>query len=143
MSDKPMHDKKVIIDLETKFWNAIRDRDPETATALMADPCLLSGAQGVMALTRSDYQRMSGDTSWKLHDFRMDKIDVQFPADDVAVIGYVIHEDVTVEGRKLELQAAETSTWVEKDGKWLCVAHTESILGDPFGRDKQDMKQAA
>ena len=138
-----MTSKKDIIDLETRFWNAIRDRDVKSAVALMTDPCTLAGAQGVMPLTRKDYTRMSGDSSWKLHGFKMDKVDVQFPGDDVAVIGYVIEEDMTVEGKKIELQAAETSTWVRQDGKWLCASHTESILGDPFGRDKQPMKKAA
>jgi ketosteroid isomerase-like protein len=138
-----MASKKDIVDLETKFWNAIRDRETEAAVALMADPCTLSGAQGVMALTREDYARMAADGSWQLHDFKMDKVDVQFPADDVAIIGYIVNENLTVEGKKLKLKAAESSTWVKQDGEWLCAAHTESVLGDPFGRDRQPVSYAA
>ena len=96
-----------------------------------------------MPLTREDYTRMSSDSSWELHGFKMDKVDVRFPADDVAVIGYVVDEDLTVEGNEIKLRAAETSTWVKQDGKWLCASHTESILGDPFGRDRQPISQAA
>jgi hypothetical protein len=29
------------------------------------------------------------------------------------------------------------STWVRRNGGWVCALHTESILGDPFGRDKR------
>jgi uncharacterized protein (TIGR02246 family) len=138
-----MATKKEIVDLETKFWTAIRDRDAKSALALMTEPCTLAGAQGVMPLTREDYTRMSGDSSWELHGFKMDKVDVRFPADDVAIIGYIVDEDLTVEGSKVKLKAAETSTWVKQDGKWLCASHTESILGDPFGRDRQPISQAA
>lgn len=136
-------DKQHIIDLETKFWTAIRDRDTATAVSLMIDDCLLAGSQGVMALTRDDYARMAGDSSWELHDFKLDKVQVQFPGEGVAVIGYVVDENMTVEGRKLRLRAADTSTWVSRDGQWLCVSHTESILGDPFGRDRQPKEQSA
>jgi hypothetical protein len=34
------------------------------------------------------------------------------------------------------LDVVETSVWVRTDGQWLCAAHTESIRGDPFGRDR-------
>jgi hypothetical protein len=43
---------------------------------------------------------------------------------------------MTVDGKPLSLDAADTSTWVKKDGEWLCAAHTEAITGDPFGRDR-------
>ena len=34
-----MASKKNIVELETEFWNAIRDRDTKSAVALMTDPC--------------------------------------------------------------------------------------------------------
>ena len=138
-----MTSKQDIIDLEKKFWTAIQERDPDTATSLMADPCVLAGSSGVMALTRKDYARMAEDPSWELHTFKLDKIEVRFPSKEIAVIGYVVKEDMTVEGKKLHLEAADSSTWVKQDGEWLCVSHTESILGDAFGRDRQPMKKAA
>jgi hypothetical protein len=36
-----------------------------------------------------------------------------------------------------KLDAADSSTWVRRNGRWLCALHTEAILGDPFGRDRQ------
>lgn len=137
-----MPSKKEIVDLETSFWNAIRDEDAAAAIKLIHDPCILSGAHGVMALSRDDYSRMAAKPTWKLNSFKLDKVDVQFPGEDVAIIGYVIDEDMIVEGKPLKLTAAETSTWIRKDGEWLCAAHTESILGDPFGRDKEIKKAA-
>src|SRR5262245_24734248 len=33
-----------LMELEQKYWNAIRDRDGETAASLSDDPCLVVGA---------------------------------------------------------------------------------------------------
>ena len=44
---------------------------------------------------------------------------------------------VTVDGEPVSLEAADVSTWVRRDGRWLCALHTESLAGDPFGRDRQ------
>jgi len=57
--------------------------------------------------------------------------------DDVAVVAYKVREQLTVDGKPLTLDAADASTWVRRDGRWLCALHTESIAGDPFGRDRR------
>jgi hypothetical protein len=36
-----------------------------------------------------------------------------------------------------DVDAADSSTWVHRDGRWLCALHTEAIAGAPFGRDGQ------
>ena len=56
------------------------------------------------------------------------------PTDDVAVIGYTITEHLEVDGKPMTLKAAESSTWLRQNGRWQCVQHSESVLGDPFGR---------
>ena len=52
-------------------------------------------------------------------------------------MAYQVHEELTVEGKPLTLDAADASTWVRRDGTWRCALHTESIAGDPFGRDRR------
>jgi len=47
-----------------------------------------------------------------------------------------VHEELTVEGKPVTLDAADSSTWVRRDGHWLCAAHTETLSGDPYGRDR-------
>jgi len=47
-----------------------------------------------------------------------------------------VHEELTVEGKPVTLDAADASTWVRRDGRWVCALHTESLRGDPFGRDR-------
>jgi hypothetical protein len=56
--------------------------------------------------------------------------------EDVAILAYKVHEDVTVDGKKVSFDASDASTWVKRGGQWRCALHTESIAGDPFGRDR-------
>jgi hypothetical protein len=56
--------------------------------------------------------------------------------DDTALVAYAVHEALTVDGSPVSFDAADTSTWVRRDDRWICAAHTESLRGDPFGRDR-------
>jgi hypothetical protein len=74
---------------------------------------------------------------WELRDFDIRDAKVERLGDEVAVIGYKVHEKLTVEGKPLEMEAADASTWIRKNGGWVCALHTESLIGDPFGRDRK------
>jgi uncharacterized protein (TIGR02246 family) len=133
----PRSVEKELLELERQYWQALKDRDVEAALELTDDPCIVAGAQGVATIGRDQFAEMMEKSDWTLHDFRLsDDVQVQRLSDDVAVIGYQVHEDMTVEGKPLSLDAADTSVWVRKEGRWLCAAHTESLIGDPFGRDR-------
>jgi hypothetical protein len=57
----------------------------------------------------------------------------------LAIVAYQVHEELTVDGKPVTLDAADSSTWVRRNGRWLCALHTEAIAGDPFGRDGQQI----
>jgi uncharacterized protein (TIGR02246 family) len=124
--------------LERQYWDAMRDRDTETALKLTDDPAIVTGAQGHMKIDPTQFSRMLESETWTLLDYELDDVQVLAPTDDVAVIAYKVTEQMTVEGKPLTLKAADASTWVRRDGRWLCVLHTESVLGDPFGRDRSE-----
>ena len=125
-----------IIDVETQFWNAIRDGDADAASNMVSDTCLVTGAQGNAAIDPKMFAKMMDDPKWTLHEFSFEKANVVFLDDDTAVIAYTVTEKLTVDGKPLTLKAADASTWVRRNGRWLCALHTESVLGDPFGRDR-------
>ena len=66
------------------------------------------------------------------------------PSTEVAIVSsssgislaYTVHEELTVDGEPVSHDATEASTWVRRDGQWLCAMHSESVKGDPFGRDR-------
>jgi uncharacterized protein (TIGR02246 family) len=127
-----------LIELEKKYWQAIKDGDAETASELSDDPCIIAGAQGVFAIDKSDLRSMMEKASYKLESFEVDdEIEVKLLTDDVAVLAYKVHEELVVDGNPVSVDAADSSTWIRRDGKWVCAAHTESIKGDPFGRDRR------
>lgn len=128
--------KREIIDLETRYWQAMKDKDVETALALTADPCIVTGAQGVSRIDADKYRRLMEGGTWELRSFRFDDVEVLDLAEDAAVIGYNVTEELLVDGKPLTLTAADASTWIRKGGEWRCALHTESPKGDPFGRDR-------
>lgn len=122
--------------LERKFWQAMVDKDADAGASLASDPCIVTGGQGVGKIDRRTFVKMMEGATWELHDFAFSDVAVEQVTDDVAVIAYKVRENLTVDGKKLTMDAADASTWVRKNGAWQCVLHTESVLGDPFGRDR-------
>ena len=57
--------------------------------------------------------------------------------DDVAIVAYQVTEELTVDGKPVTLNAADSSTWIRRNGGWMCALHTEAIAGDPYGRDRK------
>ena len=133
-----VHEQK-IIDLEQKFWRTMVERNTEASVAMLPEKSIVAGAQGAALLTRDDYRGMAkeGDRLWRLKSFRLEDVKVIFPTEDVAVIAYIVTEEMEVEGQPLTLKAADATTWVRQNGEWLAALHTESVLGDPFGRDRK------
>lgn len=123
-----------IIALEKRFWQTMIDRDVDTATGLMADRSIVTGAQGVSTIDRKAFAKMMSGGQWTLKSFAFDKVQVVFAGDDVAVVGYEVTEELDVDGTPLTLVAYDASTWSRADGAWKCILHTESVKGDPFGR---------
>jgi hypothetical protein len=99
-------------------------------------PCLVAGASGVGLIDKETFTRMMSGARYTLHAFEIKDSKVRQAADDVALMAYKVHEDLTVDGEKVSMDAADTSAWVRRGGQWRCALHTESLAGDPYGRDK-------
>jgi len=127
-----------LLNLERRFWQALQDRDVDTAAALTDEPCILTGAQGVGAIDRKTFVAMMKAPTWTINGFQIKEgAQVRLLSEDVAIVAYEVHEELTVDGQPVSLDAADASTWVRRNGRWLCALHTESILGDPYGRDRR------
>jgi len=128
-----------VLELERQYWQAMKDNDLDTILELTDEPGLVAGAQGVVVLDKALYTKMMDNPSWEIRDFHIgDDIEIRFLNEETAVVAYTIKEELIVDGESVTLNAADTSTWVRRKGRWLCAVHTESMLGDPFGRDRSD-----
>lgn len=126
-----------LISLEKKYWQALKDQNLDMMLSLSANPCLVAGAQGFSELSHNELREMMKKTSYTLQDFEFDENStVKFLNEDTALVAYKVREDLTVDNEPLSFDAADTSLWVRQDGRWVCALHTESLLGDPFGRDR-------
>ncbi len=132
-------DAKTFIALEKKFWDAIQRKDGPATAAMTADKCVVVGAQGVGLVDRATMEKLTVEGQWTLDHYEFDETTFQaLPVDaDTAVVAYKVTENVTYEGAPLTLVANDASVWRRNGSEWHCVLHTESVAGDPFGRDRK------
>jgi uncharacterized protein (TIGR02246 family) len=129
--------ERELVALERQYWQALKDKDVETAVDLTDDPCIVTGAQGVGRVDKNTFRSMMDQASWTILDFDIDDdVQIRILGDDTAVLAYKVREELTVDGESVTLDAADASTWVRRNGRWKCALHTEAIAGDPFGRDR-------
>jgi len=131
----PLNTEKELLALENKYWSSMKDNDFAMADRLTADPCIVAGPQGTSLIDKATFRKMMAKPTWTLLDYQIKNAEVQQLTKNVAIIGYNVHMVARYEGEEVTLDAADASTWVKKNGSWVCALHTESPLGDPFGRD--------
>jgi hypothetical protein len=128
-----------LLEQERRFWNAMKEKDARTAGRMTDDGCIVVGAQGVSAVDGKTMAKLTEEGEWQLEQYTVDDktAQVRFIHDDVALVAYKVNERVVVDGKTLNLEANDSSVWVRRDGQWLCAMHTESLAGDPYGRDRR------
>ena len=104
---------------------------------LTDDDCVVTGAQGVARINRETLAAMLKNVPYAIDHFEVMGAEVRSLSGDVAILAYKVREELTVEGKPVSFVASDASAWVRRDGQWRCALHTESISGDPFGRDKR------
>ena len=131
--------KQTLLDLEKRFWDAMRAKDAGTAANMTDDGCIIVGAQGVSAVDPKTMGKLTTEGDWQLQQFSFDErsTQVQFVNEDVAIVAYKVNERVVVDGKTVPIEANDSSVWVRRNGEWRCALHTESLAGDPYGRDRK------
>ena len=124
-----MPDSATIERLEKDFWQSMVDKDADKAMTMIADECLITGPQGTMRSDPADYKRMTEPGSWELDEFEFSDVQVIFPQDDTAIIAYNVHQTGSMKGQEMDLNCADSSTWVRDGDEWKCALHTETIIG--------------
>lgn len=126
-----------LVHLEQQYWQAIKEKDLSTLVRLTDDPCIVTGAQGPGTVGRAAYEKMLTGAKWTVLDFALSDVQVRLASEDVAIIAYRVHEELDVAGERVTLEAADASVWIRREGQWVCSLHTESVIGDPYGRDRK------
>jgi hypothetical protein len=130
-----------ILDLERRYWEAMRTRDIPAAVSLTEFPCLIAGSSGVRSVDQATYEKLMADASWRIKEVEIeDGAELRQLTEDVAVILYRVREEMIVEGAPVTLRAVDSSVWVRRAGGWRCAVHTESVAGGGFGRDEAGLE---
>lgn len=129
--------KQQIIDLETRFWQSMKDKDVDAAKSLIAKEGLVTGPMGRMTMDPEKYAQMTRDGQWTLQNFKMDKVEVVQPNADSAIIAYEVRQTGDMKGQPMDLRCADSSVWVKEGGDWKCALHTETILEDINARQRE------
>ena len=122
--------KQEIEGLEKAFWRSMLDGKPEVATGMLTEPAVMVSGHGATKFDHADYVKMAKNDRYKLIDYAITDMDVIFPREDVAVASYHVNQTVDMQGKPLQMDVYDTSTWVNLDGQWRCVMHTESPVAD-------------
>ena len=135
----PQAQKQELLAVERRFWDTMKTKDAPQSARMTDDGCIVVGAQGVSAIDGKMMAKMMTEGKWELQQFTFDEksTQVKFLTDDIAIVAYKVNERLLVDGKPLPLEANDASVWVRRNGNWLCALHTESLAGDPYGRDKK------
>ncbi|HVH35126.1 nuclear transport factor 2 family protein [Tahibacter sp. UC22_41] len=112
--------------LERAFWDSMIAGKPEIATGMLTEPAVMVSGHGANKFDHAAYTRMARDDRYKLVDYSISDMDVIFPRDDVAVATYQVDQRMEMQGKPVQMNVYDTSTWVKVEGDWRCVMHTES-----------------
>jgi ketosteroid isomerase-like protein len=129
--EETMTEKQTIIDLEKKFWDTMVAKDADTATDMMAKKSIVTGPQGVAEISRGDFGKMMDEGKWTLDSYKFSDVQVIFPNEQTAVIGYKVKQKGMMDGKPYDMEAADASTWTRSGDEWLCVMHSETTLENP------------
>ena len=86
--------------LEKQYWQALEAKDIDAAMRLTDFPCIVTGAQGIGRIDEQTFAAMMKDASYAIRRVELDDsaMEVRLVSDDVAVVGYKVHEELTVDG---------------------------------------------
>ncbi len=120
--------KDEIIALEKDYWDAMKRKDGARTAQLSGKTSLTTGARGVTAIPKDKMGKMTEEGDWTLESYDFSDVEVITPTDDVAIIAYKVKQKVTMKGKKQDISAADSSTWIRGANGWECHAHSESFL---------------
>lgn len=123
------NDSKKLIELETRFWQAMVDADNDTATGLLAEPALMVSPHGAFQFDHATYRKMADQGPRVVTAFDLQDVKVTFPNENTAVLTYRVRQSVAPRDDRGATDTEEmhdSSTWVRSGGGWKCVIHTET-----------------
>lgn len=81
---------------------------------MLTELSLMISAHGVMTFDHAAYTRMANDTKHKVVGYDISGLEVLFPSDEVAIATYRVHQKTEMDGKPMEMDVVDSSTWVKR-----------------------------
>jgi ketosteroid isomerase-like protein len=120
-------DQEVLTELEKNWDAAVRRRDVGFLQQVLADEFMVTYAEGVRA-DKAKELTVAAEFNQQVDSSTLDEFVVKVYG-DTAVVWFTQHLVGPKEGKTLELTFRYTDVWVQRDGRWQCVAsHATKVI---------------
>src|SRR5262245_16460114 len=102
-----------VLQLERRYWDALKDRDVREAGRLTAPDSLILGASGVAEIDPKRVARLIDEAKYRIKSYHIDEGSTRVTqlCDGAVAIAYKVHEDLEVDGKPVKLDAFDASVW--------------------------------
>lgn len=108
---------------ERAMYEAIQSGDMETFERNLSDDFISIYSEGI---SNKD-EEIESISNLTMNSFELSNIRVMSPAENVAIIMYEVNSDGEYKGNPFSGTYYSSSTWVNKDGDWKAIMHTETM----------------
>lgn len=128
---------KAITAKEKEVYETIKAGDMKTFEMYLTDDFIGVSPSGIFDRAKE----VENITGLKLDSYELSDVKVIEPADGVAMIAYTLNASGKFQNEKFSGKYYSTSTWVEKDGEWKAIMHTETEAApeeEPVGMEERE-----
>ena len=117
-----------ILELERKYWQAVKAHDADTIASLSDTTCLVVGPQGIREFDPESISQTAQTMTYVLKSYEIDEslAEIVRVDENIAVVAYRVRTDAEMEGKKARTDAFDSSVWVRRGDTWVCAMHTET-----------------
>jgi ketosteroid isomerase-like protein len=128
-SGKKMSPDAALRDMENRWENAIGKHDAATVETMVADDFVgVSSKPGAKVQNRrAMLANMKGDKD-TYTSTKNERLDVRIFGNSAVVVGTAREKGTGKDGKAFDRSYRFTDTWVERAGKWQCVASQASLI---------------
>jgi len=121
-ADAPEKLEEVLLDLEKKSWESMKDGGASGADVLAEDfvALMIDGNR----LTRTGFLNLLADV--RLKEYSLTDVKLTRLTPDAAVLTYKAKLAFTYKGDEVKQKLWVSSTWAKRDGKWVSVVYHET-----------------
>ncbi|MDO9403022.1 MAG: nuclear transport factor 2 family protein [Polaromonas sp.] len=136
MPNTTENNAQTLVDLETRFWQAMVDQDADAAVGMLNDTAIMVSSHGRIQFDHAGYRKMASHGPMVVTSFSFDDMQVMQADANTAVVTYRVTQQVAERGKKetLTQEMNDTSTWIRVGDAWKCVMHTETPAANKSGK---------